>query len=169
MGRALARRGLELVYGGGRVGLMGEVSNAVLDAGGEVIGVIPRALLRKEIAYTELTDLRVVETMHARKAHMAELADGFIALPGGLGTLDELFEILTWAQLGLHEKPCGLLNAHGFFDKLIAYVDHTVDQGFVRPAHRAMILIDTDPDHLLDQFAAYQAPRVQKWIDPGTL
>ncbi len=139
LARALAERGIGIVYGGARVGLMGALADAALAAGGEVIGVIPRALIEREIGHTGLTELRIVESMHERKALMAELADGFVALPGGVGTLEELFEVWTWAQLGLHAKPCALLDTDGFYAPLVAFLDHQVDAGFVRAAHRAML------------------------------
>jgi uncharacterized protein (TIGR00730 family) len=165
MGEVLARRGLGLVYGGGSVGLMGAVADAALAAGGEVIGVIPRALQLRELAHSRLTHLHVVSSMHERKAKMAELAHGFVALPGGMGTLEELTEILTWAQLGLHARPAGLLNAGGYYDTLIAFFDQAVAHGFVRPEHRAMLMVDGSPEALLDRFATYQAPPVEKWLD----
>jgi uncharacterized protein (TIGR00730 family) len=164
LGELLAGRGCTLIYGGAAVGLMGLLANAVLEAGGHVIGVIPRALVSREVAHRGLTDLRIVGSMHERKALMAELADAFIALPGGLGTLEEYFEITTWAQLGLHAKPCGLLNVAGYYDELIRFLDHAVAQGFVRPAHRAMVLVDESPASLLDRFERYEAPAVPKWI-----
>ena len=165
LGRVLGARGIGLVYGGARVGLMGAVADAVLTGGGAVIGVIPRALVEKEVAHSGLTELRVVTTMHERKALMADLSDAFIALPGGWGTLDEFFEILTWAQLGLHRKPCGLLNAQGYFDRLLAFLDHTVEQGFVRREHQSMISVSDSPATLLDALVAYEPPHVEKWID----
>jgi uncharacterized protein (TIGR00730 family) len=161
---ALVSAGLGLVYGGAHVGLMGALADGVL-AGGEVIGVIPEAMMAKEIAHGGLTELRVVPSMHERKALMAELADGFIALPGGLGTLEELFEVLTWAQLGMHGKPCGLLEVDGFFAPLLTFLDHAVEQRFLRPEHRAMLLVDEDAGRLLEQFAAYRPASVAKWID----
>jgi uncharacterized protein (TIGR00730 family) len=164
MGRALARRGIGLVTGGGRVGLMGVVADAALAAGGQVTGVIPDALMKKELAHTGLTDLVVTASMHERKSRMAELADGFVALPGGLGTYEELFEIWTWAQLGWHRKPCGLLNAAGFYDKLVAFLDAASDAQFLKAEHRAMLVVETDPDRLIDRFDAYDAPTVAKWI-----
>jgi uncharacterized protein (TIGR00730 family) len=166
-GQALARRGLGLVYGGGRVGLMGALADAALAAGGEVIGVIPQSLWDREIGHQGLTELRVVGSMHERKAVMAELADGFVALPGGAGTLEELFEMWTWAQLGLHRKPCGLLDAGGFFDPLLVFLDHLVTTGFVRPAHRAMLVTAASPEELLARFEAYEPPQVAKWITPA--
>ncbi|HET9338874.1 MAG TPA: TIGR00730 family Rossman fold protein [Casimicrobiaceae bacterium] len=164
MGTTLARRGIGLVTGGGGIGLMGVVADAALAAGGEVIGVIPDALMKKELAHRGLSELVVTPSMHERKARMAEIADGFVALPGGLGTYEELFEIWTWAQLGWHRKPCGLLNAAGFYDKLVAFLDAASEAQFVKPEHRAMLVVDTDPDRLLDRFSAYEAPTVAKWI-----
>lgn len=155
-GALLAGRGLDLVYGGARVGLMGAVADAALAAGGEVIGVIPQSLVALEVAHEGLADLRVVDGMHERKARMAELADAFVALPGGLGTFEEFFEILTWAQLGLHPKPCGLLNVAGFFDPLLALVEHAVAERFVRPEHRHLIVDAADPENLLDRLSAYK-------------
>ena len=166
LGETLAQRGLTLVYGGAKVGTMGQVAQAALAAGGEVIGVIPRALVEMEVAYTGLSDLRVVDTMHERKALMADLADGFVALPGGLGTIDEFFEVLTWAQLGMHHKPCGLLNVCGYYDRLIDFLDHAVEQQFVQAAHRHMVLVAESAEALLDAFVAYRPPQVNKaqWI-----
>jgi uncharacterized protein (TIGR00730 family) len=165
LARALAERGIGIVYGGARVGLMGALADAALAAGGEVIGVIPRALIEREIGHTGLTELRIVESMHERKALMAELADGFVALPGGVGTLEELFEVWTWAQLGLHGKPCALLDADGFYAPLVAFLDHQVVAGFVRAAHRAMLVTAHSPEELLTAFAAYRPPRVGKWLE----
>jgi uncharacterized protein (TIGR00730 family) len=166
-GELLARRGLGVVYGGGRVGLMGALADAALAAGGEVIGVIPQALLEREVGHSGLTKLHVVGSMHERKALMAELAEGFVALPGGIGTLEELFEVWTWAQLGLHEKPVGLLEAGGFYQPLLAFLDHLVVTGFVRPADRAMLITTSSPEDLLARFAAYVPPPVPKWITPA--
>jgi uncharacterized protein (TIGR00730 family) len=163
-GTTLARRGIGLVTGGGRVGLMGVVADAALAAGGEVDGIIPEALMRKELAHAGLTRLEVTASMHERKARMAELADAFVALPGGLGTFEELFEIWTWAQLGWHAKPCGVLNVAGYYDKLVGFVDHAAEEGFLRPQHRAMLIVEADPDRLLDRFECYVAPVVPKWI-----
>jgi uncharacterized protein (TIGR00730 family) len=165
LARTLAERGIGIVYGGGRVGLMGALADAALAAGGEVIGVIPQALIDREIGHGGLTELRVVGSMHERKALMAELADGFVALPGGIGTLEELFEVWTWAQLGLHAKPCGLLDADGFYAPLVGFLDHLVDTDFVRPAHRAMLVAAGSPEELLAAFAGYRAPRVGKWVE----
>jgi uncharacterized protein (TIGR00730 family) len=164
VGRVLGTRGLGLVYGGGNVGLMGVVADAALAAGAEVIGVIPRALVVRELGHRRITELRVVETMHERKAVMAELADAFVALPGGLGTLDELFEAMTWAQLGLHQKPIGLLEVDGFFAPLVAYLDRAVAEGFVRAEHRAALTVASEPEELLRRFTAYRAPEVGKWL-----
>ncbi len=162
MGKALARRGLGLVYGGAYVGIMGEVARAVLAGGGEVIGVIPESLAKEEVAFEDLPDLRIVGSMHERKALISELADGFIALPGGIGTLEEFFEIFAWAQLGFHNKPFGLLNIGGYFDKLIPFLDHLVTEKFMMPEHRSMVLINDDPEALLDQFENYEAPVADK-------
>jgi uncharacterized protein (TIGR00730 family) len=167
LGALLARRRLTLVYGGGCVGLMGALADAVLAHRGEVIGVIPQALAVKEVAHMGLPDLRIVASMHERKALMADLADAFIALPGGLGTLDEFFEIVTWAQLGLHQKPCGLINLDNYFADLIRFLDHAVADRFVRPEHRALVLVEEDPERLLERFGTYRAPRLEKWIDRG--
>lgn len=167
LGRAIATRRIDVVYGGGRVGLMGILADAVLASGGHVTGVIPHALAAREVAHLGLSDLRVVGSMHERKALMADLADGFIALPGGWGTLDELFEILTWGQLGLHQKPCGLLNADGYFDRLLSFVDHSIDEGFVKREYRRMIAISESPDELIDALASYEPPLVEKWMDPA--
>jgi uncharacterized protein (TIGR00730 family) len=164
LGALLAARGLGLVYGGGKVGLMGVLADAALKGGAEVIGVIPEALRAREVGHMGLTELRVVETMHERKALMEDLSDAFIALPGGLGTLDELFEILTWSQLGMHHKPCGLLDVEGYFQPLLAWLDRATAEGFVRPQHRAMIMVETDAGRLLDRFAEYQAPALGKWL-----
>ena len=161
----LVARDVELVYGGGNVGLMGTLADAVLGLGGRVTGVIPEALVAREVAHQHLSELRVVSSMHERKAQMAELASGFVALPGGAGTLEETFEVFTWAQLGLHEKPCGLLNVAGYFDPLIAFLDHSVRERFLSDAHRAMLLVENDPKLLLDSFDEYKAPEVDKWID----
>ena len=169
LGRLLAGRGIELVYGGGNVGLMGALADACLAADGTVIGVIPEALLGKEVAgrhvdHRALTRLEVVDSMHTRKARMAELADGFIALPGGFGTFEEFCEILTWGQLGFHVKPMGLLNVAGFYDPLLALFDQAVHEGFLRPQNRAMALADTDIGRLLDAMATYRPEPVSKWL-----
>ncbi len=162
LGTYLARRELTLVYGGARVGMMGQLARVLVEAGGEVIGVIPKQLVELEVAETTLTDLRVVESMAERKALMIELSDAFVALPGGFGTIDELFEVLTWAQLGLHRKPVGLLNVDGYYDSLAGFLDHAVAQHFVEPEHREMILLEKSPHVLLDRFLAYQPPKISK-------
>jgi uncharacterized protein (TIGR00730 family) len=167
LGNALARAGIGLVYGGASVGLMGAVADAVMSDGGEVVGVMPQSLVDKEIAHKDLADLRIVGSMHERKALMAELADGFVALPGGLGTFEELFEVWTWAQLGYHRKPCSLLNVSGFYDKLAGFLDDVVSRGFVKPIHRSMLIVEQDPDALIRAIRAYQPPVVDKWIKAG--
>jgi uncharacterized protein (TIGR00730 family) len=164
LGDTLARRGLTLVYGGARVGLMGALADAALAAGGPVTGVMPEALVAKEVAHAGLSELHVVRSMHERKALMADLADAFVAMPGGWGTLDELFEILTWAQLGLHRKPCAVLNVRGYFDPLLAFLDHSVREGFVRDEHRAMLLVAASAAELLDRLGEARPPVVEKWI-----
>ena len=155
MGEALARRGLTLIYGGAKVGLMGTVADAARTAGGAVIGIIPQSLVRKEVAHSGLDDLRIVDSMHTRKAQMAELADAFIALPGGFGTFEEFFEIITWAQIGLHRKPCALLNVAGYYDPLLALIDHAITEDFAPSAHRRLIVTDTDAERLLDTLLRY--------------
>jgi uncharacterized protein (TIGR00730 family) len=167
LGAALAREGIGLVYGGASVGLMGAVADAVAAGGGEVVGVMPQSLVDKEIAHKGLADLRIVGSMHERKALMAELADGFVALPGGLGTFEELFEVWTWAQLGYHRKPCSLLNVGGFYDKLAGFLDDVVSRGFVKPIHRAMLIVEQDPDALIRAVRTYEPPVVDKWIKAG--
>ncbi len=169
VGRLLAERGIELVYGAGNVGLMGAVADACLKAGGSVTGIIPEALVGKEVAgrhvdHRALTRLEIVDSMHTRKARMAELSDGFIALPGGFGTFEEFCEILTWGQLGFHVKPMGLLNLNGFYDPLLAMFDKAVDEGFLRTQNRAMALADSDIERLLDTMASYRAEPVSKWL-----
>lgn len=158
LGRVLVARGFELVYGGAHVGLMGAVADSVLAAGGHAIGVIPQALVAREVAHTRLHDLRVVSTMHERKALMADLSDGFIAMPGGWGTFEELFEVLTWRQLGLHHKPCGLLNVDGYFDPLLALLQHAADEGFVKPEAARGIVVAETASALLDGFARHDEP-----------
>lgn len=162
MGELLAQRGLGLVYGGGHVGLMGILADAALAQGGEVIGVIPKALKRMEVDHSGLTALHVVDTMHERKAMMADLADAFVALPGGIGTLEEVFEVWTWGQLGFHRKPVGFLDVAGYYAHLHAFMDHTVAEGFLKAPHRAMVAVDTDPAALLTRLADYQPPKVVK-------
>ena len=156
LGSLLARHNIGLVYGGGKVGLMGEVAAAALEAGGEVIGVIPEQLVKREVGFTSLKDMRVVGSMHERKALMAELSDGFVALPGGLGTIEEFVEAATWAQLGLHNKPCGLLNVCGYYDGFTVFLDHATEEMFVRPENRGMIIVEESPERLLDRFSNYQ-------------
>jgi len=164
LGRELAARGIGLVYGGASVGVMGALADAVLQAGGQATGVIPRALAVKEVAHPGLNEQHVVESMHERKAMMVELADGFIALPGGWGTMEELFEVLTWAQLGFHRKPCGLLNVNGYFDALYAFLEHAIAEGFVRPGYRELLVLEDDIGRLLQRFDTYDPPMVRKWI-----
>jgi uncharacterized protein (TIGR00730 family) len=161
----LAARGIGLVCGGGRVGLMGVLADTVLDAGGDAIGVMPQALIDREIGHPRLTELRVVDSMHERKAQMAELADAFVAVPGGIGTLEELIEVYTWSQLGIHDKPCGVLNVRGYYDHLAAFLDHAVTEGFLRPQHRAVLSVADEPAELLDRLAAYEPPAVGKWLE----
>ena len=166
LGYEMAARGLGLVYGGASVGVMGAVADAVLERGGRAVGVIPHSLATKEVSHDRLDELIVVASMHERKAKMAELSDGFIALPGGWGTIEEIFEMLTWAQLGFHEKPCGLLNVASYYDHLFAFLEHAIDQQFVKEQYRPMIMMDESPAALLDRFASYRAPKVKKWIGP---
>ncbi|MVN76941.1 TIGR00730 family Rossman fold protein [Hymenobacter sp. HMF4947] len=166
MGRELARRGLTLVYGGGCVGLMGTIADAVLAEGGKVIGVIPGFLADKELAHKGCTELHVVETMHQRKLLMADLAEGFVAMPGGFGTLEELFEVLTWGQLGLHGKPVGLLNIQGFYDALLALLDHMSAEAFLRSENRGQVLQNVSAVALLDAMAQYKPQRLEKWLTP---
>lgn len=165
LGEELCARGYDLVYGGGGVGLMGTVADSVLGNGGRVIGIIPAALAEKEVAHQGLTELRIVASMHERKALMAELSNAFIALPGGLGTLEELFEVLTWVQLGIHTKPCGLVNVGGYFNGLLEFILHAVEERFLKPEHRSMILVDSDIKALLDAVEAFVPPAVEKWLD----
>jgi len=163
-GRLLAQSGIELVYGGGRVGLMGAVADACLAAGGRVVGVIPEALATKELAHQGCTELLVVGSMHERKALMAERSDAFVALPGGIGTFEELFEVWTWGQLGLHKKPCGLLNIAGFFDKLLEFLTATAADGFMHAEHLQMVATATDGVELLTRLEQYQPPDVRRWL-----
>jgi uncharacterized protein (TIGR00730 family) len=165
LGAEMAERGITLVYGGGNVGLMGTVADSVLAAGGKVIGVIPQALVDKEVAHTGLSDLRVVGSMHERKSLMADLADGFIALPGGLGTLEEFCEVATWTQLGFHKKACGLLNIGGFYDGLLSFLNHATEEKFIRPEHRSIVLEEEDPVELIKKLSQFEVPTVHKWID----
>ncbi|GMG76808.1 TIGR00730 family Rossman fold protein [Priestia megaterium] len=164
LGRELAKRNISLVYGGASVGLMGAVADAVLEAGGHVIGVMPTFLEEREISHKNLSELIVVGSMHERKAKMAELVDGFITLPGGPGTLEEFFEIFTWAQLGLHQKPCGLLNINDYYTPLISLFNHMTEEQFLQEKYRSMALVDTEPQGLLDQFNTYQPPSVKTYI-----
>ena len=165
LGQLLAAQQIELIYGGGRVGLMGVLADAVLDAGGRVQGVIPQSLADREVAHLGLTRLHVVDSMHQRKALMAELADGFLALPGGLGTFEELFEIWTWAQLGMHAKPIGLLNVAGYFDRLLQFLDHAVEQQLLKPVHREMLIVSSDPNEMLAGLRQALPVSTPKWID----
>ena len=165
LARALVERNIEVVYGGASVGIMGVLANSILAEGGHVIGIIPQTLVDREVAHPGLSDLRVVKSMHERKTLMAELSDGFIALPGGLGTLEEIFEVWTWGVLGLHRKPCGLLNTRDYYRSLIDFLDHAVSEKFIRDIHRAMLLVEEEPDRLLDRFECYKAPLMAKWVD----
>jgi uncharacterized protein (TIGR00730 family) len=165
LAKHLTSRKVGIVYGGGKAGLMGALADAVLEAGGEIIGVMPRVLVAKEIAHTGLKDLRIVNSMHERKALMAELADAFIALPGGYGTFEELCEVLTWTQIGIQRKPCGLLNVEGYYDGLLRMFDHAVEEQFLKPAHRQMVISDSRPEPLVDRLLNYQPPLEEKWLD----
>jgi len=166
-GLLLARERITLVYGGGHVGLMGVLADAALGEGGRVVGVIPRGLWDREVGHRGTTEMHIVETMHERKAMMASLADGFVALPGGLGTLEEIFEVWTWAQLGIHAKPCGFLDVAGYYAPLLAFLDQAVERGLVRPEHRAMAVVEDDGERLLRRLAEYEPPRVAKWVTPA--
>ena len=166
LGSQLVARGLGLVFGGGSVGLMGVVADSVLEGGGEVIGVIPQALATKELLHVGVRDMRRVRDMHERKAVMAESADAFVALPGGYGTFEELFEVITWAQLGFHRKNIGLLNVDGYFDPLVKFLDHAIESGFIKPAHRDLIFVERDPTALLDRLATHEMPVVRRWLGP---
>ncbi len=165
LGVALAERNIGLVYGGASVGLMGAIADACLDAGGEVVGILPEALADLEIAHPGLSQLRIVSSMHERKKQMADLSDAFVALPGGIGTLEEAFEIWTWSQLGIHQKPIGLLDVDGFYEKLAAFLDQLVSEGFVKPVHRAIMLAEKSPAALIDALAAAEIPTDKKWVD----
>lgn len=160
----MVQRNIDLIYGGASIGIMGTLADKILELGGKVIGVIPEALAHKEVAHSQLTELRITHSMHERKMLMAELADAFIALPGGIGTLEELFEIWTWAQLGIHHKPCGLINVDGYYDALITFLDNVHEEGFVKPHHRSMLMVNDDPDALLNHFGDYQAPKIKHWV-----
>jgi len=162
-GGLLVQQEIGLVYGGAKMGIMGVLADTVLEGGGNVTGVIPNALHGKEVAHTGLTELHVVDSMHERKSLMAILSDGFVAMPGGYGTLEEIIEVITWGQLGFHDKPCGMLNINGFFDHLLAFLDHSEAEGFLRAQHRSMLLVANTPLELLDQFSSYAPPSVEKW------
>ncbi|MEP4031910.1 TIGR00730 family Rossman fold protein [Roseibium polysiphoniae] len=164
-GTLIAKQGLTLVYGGAKVGLMGTVADATLAAGGEVIGVLPTSLQEKELSHDGLSELHIVSSMHERKAQMAELSDAFLTLPGGAGTMEELFEVWTWGQLGLHNKPCGFLNTQGFYDKLLGFLDFQTQEGFMKPVMRDMVQAADNPADLLEMFRAYQPPATPKWIE----
>lgn len=168
MGKLLAQRNIGLVYGGGDVGLMGVVADAAIDAGGEVTGVIPKLLADKEVAHQRLTDLRIVNTMHERKHIMAELSDAFIAMPGGFGTLEELFEVVTWTQLSFHNKACGVLNVDGYYDGLLTFLDHATAEKFIRPHHREIVVVETEPAALLEKLNKFEHADVQKWTNEGS-
>ena len=165
LAHALVARDLGLVYGGASIGLMGLIADTVLQLGGRAVGVIPQALARKEVAHKSLTDLHITQSMHERKTLMAELSDGFIAMPGGIGTFEEIFEIWTWSQLGIHGKPCGLLNVAGYFDALTLFLDHAAAEQFLKPQHRSVLIVEQEPAALLDRFASYEPPRIKKWLD----
>jgi uncharacterized protein (TIGR00730 family) len=165
LGRTLARTGRRIVFGGGQVGMMGALADAALAAGGQVIGVIPKHLVAYEVAHPGLTELHVVGTMHARKQLMADRADAFVVLPGGLGTMEEFFEVWTWGQLGIHRKPYGLLNVHGYFDPLLAFLEHAVNERFIRPEHRKLLLVDTDPASLLERLERHRIPELPMRLD----
>ena len=165
VGETLAQRGITLVYGGGNVGLMGALADACLEKGGRVVGVIPRALKEKEIAHKDLSEMHVVGSMHERKAMMADLADAFLTLPGGFGTWDEFCEALTWSQLGLQKKACAFLNVEGYYDALLAMTQRAAEDGFIRPEHCELLLVDTDPERIIERLQNYEVPYVPKWVD----
>jgi len=165
LAKILVSRGIDLVYGGAAIGVMGIIADAVLEGGGKVTGIIPEDLMGKEVAHQGITELMVVPSMHERKAVMADISDGFIALPGGIGTLEELFEIFTWAQLGFHSKPVGLLNINGYFDNLIKFLDTAVDEQFMNITHRSMLVVEHDPELLIQRLKSYESPVLKKWID----
>ncbi|MEZ5347369.1 MAG: TIGR00730 family Rossman fold protein [Pyrinomonadaceae bacterium] len=169
LGRYLAENDIELVYGGGRVGLMGRIADAVMQNGGRVTGIIPKSLSDKEVAHQGLSDLHIVDSMHTRKAMMADLSDGFIALPGGFGTFEELCEIITWAQLGFHSKPCGFLNIEGYYDPLVELFDKAVAEQFVRPEHRKLVLIEKEIEPMIGKMKDYKLPSVEKWLEKDDL
>ncbi|MBU7596012.1 TIGR00730 family Rossman fold protein [Metabacillus halosaccharovorans] len=164
LGSHLAKEGITLVYGGSKLGVMGSVANSALQAGGEVIGVIPKMLMERELAHTNLTELIVVNTMHERKAKMEQLSDGFIMLPGGPGTMEEFFEVYTWAQLGEHQKPIGMINANQYYDKLLAFFDHMIQEEFLNPEYHSMVIVEQDPQELINKFRTYKPPLLTKWI-----
>jgi uncharacterized protein (TIGR00730 family) len=166
LAQSLVQLGIGIVYGGGNVGLMGELADTVLAAGGEVVGIMPRQLVEKEVAHLGLTDLHVVESMHERKAAMAELSDAFVALPGGIGTLEEIIEVYTWSQLGLHRKPCALLNINGYYDGLTAFLDHAVAEGFLNLGHRDLLVVVERPEELIESLENWDPPRLEKFLDP---
>lgn len=166
-GQILAREAIELVYGGSRVGMMGRLAAATLQAGGRVVGIIPGAVMNRELAHQELTELRVVKSMHERKSEMAQLSDAFVALPGGLGTIEAFFELLTWAQLGLHRKPCAVLDVAGYFQPLVRFLDHVTREGFMARPHRELVLVEEDPEELVRRMRVYQPPSIPRWIDQG--
>ena len=165
LGQAMVERDLGLVYGGASIGLMGLIADTVMQLGGRAVGVIPKGLARKEVVHRHLTELHVTKSMHERKTLMAELSDGFIAMPGGIGTFEEIFEIWTWAQLGIHAKPCGLLNVAGYYDALTTFLDHAAAEQFLKPDQRSLLMVEQQPQALLDRFASYQPPSVRKWLD----
>ncbi|UGB31186.1 TIGR00730 family Rossman fold protein [Metabacillus sp. B2-18] len=166
LGAQLAKEGITLVYGGSKVGIMGVVANAALQAGGEVIGVIPKMLMERELAHPGLSELIIVHSMHERKAKMEELSDGFVVLPGGPGTMEEFFEVYTWAQLGEHSKPIGMMNSNHYYDKLLAFFDHMIQEQFLKPEYRSMVIVDSDPEQLIQKFRSYEPPLLTKWITP---
>ncbi|PMC34025.1 TIGR00730 family Rossman fold protein [Bacillus sp. UMB0899] len=166
LGHQLAKEGITLVYGGSKLGVMGTVANASLQAGGEVIGVIPKMLMERELAHTNLTELILVNTMHERKAKMEQLSDGFIILPGGPGTMEEFFEVYTWAQLGEHQKPIGMINANQYYDKLLAFFDHMIREEFLKPEYHSMVIVEQDAQELINKFRTYKPPLLTKWITP---
>ncbi len=167
LAESIVKNDLELVYGGGNVGLMGVIADTVLQQGGRVTGVIPKALMEKEVGHEGLTNLHIVADMHERKAMMAELSEGFVALPGGWGTLEELFEVMTWLQLGFHAKPCAVLNVNGYFDALLAFLANASQQGFVKPLHHDMLIAGDEPDQLLQRMSGFKPPTTKKWIGFG--
>lgn len=167
LARALVDRGLSLVYGGASIGIMGLIADTVLDHGGDAVGVIPEALLRKEVAHGGLSELHVTRSMHERKTRMAELSDGFVAMPGGIGTFEEIFEVWSWARLGFHQKPCGLLNVGGYYDTLAGFLDHAVAERFIQKRFRAMLMVEREAEPLLERFLLYRPPDVEKWVGKG--